>query len=54
MNSARQIKLKLRAPKPRNPLVAAVMQRKAGAHQKSASARRGAEKRALKKQLGQG
>ena len=50
MSSARKIKLKLPAPKPRNPLVAPLMQRKAGAHRKSASALRSAEKRALKKQ----
>lgn len=50
MTSARKIKLKLPAPKPRNPLVAPALQRKAGSHQKSAAALRRAEKMALKKQ----
>ena len=35
MNSARKIKLKLSAAKPRNPLVAAALLRKAGTHRKS-------------------
>jgi hypothetical protein len=43
--------LKKRVPKPRNPYVAAALQRKAGEHEKSASARRQAEKQALKKRL---
>lgn len=51
MSSARKFKLKLTAPKPRNPLVAAVMQRKAGSHRKSSSAQRQAEKAALKASL---
>ena len=51
MNSARQIKLRLTAPKPRNPLVAAAAQRKAGSHRKSTSAQRQAEKQRLKRQL---
>lgn len=51
MSSARKTKLKLRAPKPRNPLVAPAAQRKAGAHRKSQAAIRRAEKMALKKQL---
>ncbi|HEY0825245.1 MAG TPA: hypothetical protein VGD76_15770 [Ramlibacter sp.] len=51
MNSARKIKLRLAAPKPRNPLVAAAAQRKAGSHRKSRSAERQADKKALKKQL---
>lgn len=51
MNSARKIKLRLTAPKPRNPLVAAAAQRKAGVHRKSSSSQRHAEKLALKKQL---
>ena len=56
MNSARKLKLKLtlQAPKPRNPLVAPALQRKAGAHRKSASALRHADKLALKKQLRNG
>jgi hypothetical protein len=51
MNSARRIKLRVKPPKPRNPLVAAAAQRKAGAHRKSRSAQRQAEQAALKKQL---
>lgn len=51
MTSARKIKLKLPAPKPRNPLVAPALQRKAGSHRKSAAAERRAEKMALKKQI---
>ena len=51
MNSARKIKLRVTAPKPRNPLVTAAAQRKAGAHRKSRSAERQAQKAALKKQL---
>lgn len=51
MNSARQIKLRLTQPKPRNPLVTAAAQRKAGSHRKSRSAERQADKAALKKQL---
>ena len=53
MSSARKTKLKLKltAPRPRNPLVALAMRRKAGPHRKSASALRRADKLALKKQL---
>jgi hypothetical protein len=51
MNSARKIKLRVTAPKPRNPLVAAAAQRKAGSHRKSRSAERQQQKAALKKQL---
>jgi hypothetical protein len=51
MNSARRIKLRLTPPKPRNPLVAAAAQRKAGSHRKSQAAQRRSEKMALKKQL---
>jgi hypothetical protein len=43
--------LKKRVPKPRNPYVAPALQRKAGEHEKSASARRQAEKQALQKRL---
>lgn len=46
-----KLKLKLATPRPRNPLVALAMKRKAGAHRKSASALRRADKLALKKQL---
>jgi hypothetical protein len=51
MTSARQIKFRIQAPRPRNPLVAAALQRKAGTHQKSAAALRRAEKVALKKMI---
>ena len=51
MSSARKFKLKLTAPKPRNPLVAPAAQRKAGVHRKSASALRQAEKQALRSVL---
>ena len=51
MNSARKIKLRVTAPKPRNPLVPAAAQRKAGSHRKSRSAERQADKASLKKQL---
>ena len=51
MNSARKIKLRVTAPKPRNPLVVPAAQRKAGAHRKSRSAERQAQRQALKKQL---
>jgi hypothetical protein len=51
MNSARKIKLRVTAPKPRNPLVVPAAQRKAGEHRKSKSAQRQAGKAALKKQL---
>jgi hypothetical protein len=44
-------KIKLTQPKPRNPLVAAAAQRKAGEHRKSRSAERRADKMKLKKQL---
>ena len=51
MSSARKTKLKLTAPKPRNPLVAPAAQRKAGSHRKSEASLRKKEKMALKKQL---
>ena len=51
MNSARKIKLRVAAPKPRNPLVAPAAQRKAGSHRKSGSAQRQQEKARLRKQL---
>ena len=51
MSSARKIKLHLLPPKPRNPLVAAAAQRKAGSHRKPQSAQRQAQKAALKKEL---
>jgi hypothetical protein len=56
MSSARKtkIKLKIKAAKPRNPLVVPAAKRKAGAHRKSRSATRHADKRALDKQLREG
>ena len=51
MNSARKIKLRVTAPKPRNPLVAPAAQRKAGSHRKSRSAERQLDKAQLRKQL---
>ena len=53
MTSARKTKLKIKLalPKPRNPLVAAAVQRKAGSHRKSEASLRKKEKMALKKQL---
>lgn len=51
MSSARKFKLKLTATKPRNPLVAPALKRKAGSHRKSSAALRRDEKMALKKQL---
>lgn len=54
MTSARKIKLRLTAPKPRNPLVAPALQRKAGAHRRSTSAERRAAKQALAKALRKG
>jgi hypothetical protein len=49
MNSARHKKLRLKTPKPRNPLVVPAAKRKAGAHGKSKAAQRRAEKMALQK-----
>ncbi|MEW6415212.1 MAG: hypothetical protein AB1482_08145 [Pseudomonadota bacterium] len=43
--------LKKRVPKPRNPYVALALARRAGEHEKTAGARRQAEKQALKKRL---
>ena len=54
MSSARKTKLKLKAVKQRNPLVAPAARRKAGAHRKSRSAIRRDENMALKKQLREG
>ena len=51
MPSARKIKLKLTAPKPRNPLVVPALQRKAGAHRRSASGERQEGKRELARAL---
>jgi hypothetical protein len=51
MNSARKTKLKLRQHKPRNPLVAPALQRKAGTHRKSGKSERQAQQRALRREL---
>ena len=51
MSAVRKTKLKLPAPKPRNPLVAPALQRKAGSHRKPTAALRRAEKIALKKKI---
>ena len=51
MNSARRIKLRVAASKPRNPLVAPAAGRHAGSHRKSGAAQRRAGKMALKRQL---
>ena len=51
MSSARKMKLRMTAPKPRNPLVAAAAQRKAGSHRKSRSAERQQQKNQLKKEI---
>ena len=53
MNSLRKIKLRIPAPKPRNPLVSEAMHRKAGPHRKTNAARRHAENIALAKSLRQ-
>lgn len=51
MTSARKHKLRIPTPKPRNPLVPAAVQRKAGAHRKSRSAERQQSKRELEQRL---
>jgi len=51
MPSARNKKISLKLPKPRNPLVAPAAQRQAGAHGKSPAAQRRADKMALQKAL---
>lgn len=54
MSSARKVKIKLKATKPRNPLVMHAAQRQAGSHRKPQAALRREEKMALKKQLRDG
>jgi hypothetical protein len=54
MPSARKLKLKLAAQKPRNPLVVHARKRKAGVHGRSTSAERRAHKLALAKSLHEG
>jgi hypothetical protein len=51
MHSARKTRLKLKLHKPRNPLVAPALQRKAGTHRKSRKSERQAQQRALKREL---
>ncbi|MGY8905336.1 MAG: hypothetical protein ACKVIH_12380 [Burkholderiales bacterium] len=51
MTAPRKIKIKLKAIKPRNPLVVTAALRKAGSHRKSEKARRVADNTALKKQV---
>jgi hypothetical protein len=51
MTSARKIKLKLNTPKPRNPLVAPAMKRKAGEHRKGATSERQAAQRDVRREL---
>lgn len=51
MNSARRMKLRLTALKPRNPMAVPAAQRKAGEHRKSRSAERQQQKAALRKSL---
>ena len=51
MSSARKIKLHVPPPRPRNPLVAAAAQRKAGSHRKSRASERQVGKQALKREL---
>lgn len=51
MNSARKTKLKIKHLPPRNPLVAPVMQRKAGSHRKSGKAQRQARQQELRRDL---
>jgi hypothetical protein len=45
------MKLRVTAPKPRNPLVVPAAQRRAGSHRKSTAAERQAQNRQLRKQL---
>jgi hypothetical protein len=52
VNSARKIKLRLKASKPRNPLVAPAALRKAGTHRKSTAAERRADKVACNNSCG--
>ena len=54
MTSARKHKLRIPAPKPRNPLVPAAAQRKAGEHRKSHASQRQQGKRELAKELKNG
>lgn len=51
MNSARTLKLKLKRHKPRNPLVAPALQRRAGRHRPSHKSERQTQARALRREL---
>lgn len=51
MNSARKTRLKLKQHKPRNPLVAPAMQRKAGSHRKPGKTLRQKEKMKVRQAL---
>jgi hypothetical protein len=51
MNSSRKIKMRVKQHPPRNPLVAPVMQRKAGSHRKSRKAQRQQQQRDLRREL---
>ena len=51
MSSARKHKLKLMAPKRRNPLVVPARQRKAGPHQKSKGGERQLQQEDLRRRL---
>jgi hypothetical protein len=51
MNSARRIKLKIKQAKPRNPLTASALLRKAGSHRKSKKHERQKAQRELRRAL---
>ena len=51
MNSARKTKQRQKLHKPRNPLIAPVMQRKAGSHRKSRKSERQAGKQQIEQTL---
>jgi hypothetical protein len=51
MTSARKRKLRIPAPKKRNPLVAPAQQRKAGAHRKGRSSERQRSRQELRREL---
>jgi hypothetical protein len=51
MTSARKRKLRIPAPKTRNPLVAPAQQRKAGAHRKGRSSERQRSRQELRREL---
>ncbi|MDE2615859.1 MAG: hypothetical protein KGL73_02425 [Burkholderiales bacterium] len=51
MQSARKTRLKLKQHKPRNPLVAPALQRKAGSHRAARKTQRQDQQRALQREL---